>query len=484
MSKHVTLTPFSRVEGDLRIKVTIDSGAVTDARASGVMFRGFEKILRNHYPEDALVFTPRICGICCISHSIAASSALGSISEDFTPSRSGLIAKNIAHATENAMSHITQFYLYFAPDLLNSKYKGLKHHDLIKSRFEPLKGKSVTEVMAERKRFIEILGLIVGKWPHTLAIHPGGITKSLESSTIFRLRGVLASFISVVEGLITGVPVDEYLNIKTVSDLEALYSGNEKDLPDIGLFYRFAKEAGLMEMGRWQGIFLSAGAYRQPDGSFYIPPGFWDNGLSPLDPGIITESIKYSFFNNSEDRSGPLEDFSEPKWNKPGAYSWAKAPRYGGRVVEVGALGRQVICNDGLILDLLSRYGSTVFTRAFARLHEAVKLLSAIGSWIDQLGTEDGYYAGTSIRKDASGMGLTEAARGFLGHWISVEGGKIKNYQVITPTAWNCSPRDENDNPGALEQALIGCSIADVENPVEIDHIIRSFDPCLVCTVH
>lgn len=55
---------------------------------------------------------------------------------------------------------------------------------------------------------------------------------------------------------------------------------------------------------------------------------------------------------------------------------------------------------------------------------------------------------------------------------------------MITPTTWNVSPRDSHGNPGAVEEALIGTSVGDEKNPVEIAHIIRSYDPCLFCTVH
>jgi Ni,Fe-hydrogenase I large subunit len=76
------------------------------------------------------------------------------------------------------------------------------------------------------------------------------------------------------------------------------------------------------------------------------------------------------------------------------------------------------------------------------------------------------------------------AARGALGHWVRIQDGAIADYQVITPTAWNASPRDSAGVRGPLEQAVIGTRIADVNNPVELGHIVRSFDPCLVCTVH
>ena len=60
----------------------------------------------------------------------------------------------------------------------------------------------------------------------------------------------------------------------------------------------------------------------------------------------------------------------------------------------------------------------------------------------------------------------------------------IDNYQVVTPSAWNMSPKDEKGLPGPVEQALTGVAVADENDPVEINHIIRSFDPCMSCTVH
>jgi uptake hydrogenase large subunit len=77
-----------------------------------------------------------------------------------------------------------------------------------------------------------------------------------------------------------------------------------------------------------------------------------------------------------------------------------------------------------------------------------------------------------------------EAVRGALCHWIEVKGGKIKNYQIIAPTTWNVGPRTTDGTRGPMEQALIGTPIADPTDPVEVGHVCRSYDSCLVCTVH
>ena len=76
MNKTITLSPLSRVEGDLKIYIDVEDNQVTEARVSGILFRGFENLLLRRDPMDALVFSPRICGICSIGQSLAASKLL------------------------------------------------------------------------------------------------------------------------------------------------------------------------------------------------------------------------------------------------------------------------------------------------------------------------------------------------------------------------------------------------------------------------
>ena len=92
--------PFNRVEGDLEVNLDIDAGRVTAAYANSTLYRGFENILKGRPPLDALVIAPRICGICSVSQSLAAASALRNAS-GLTPPPNGWLASNIAHAAEN-----------------------------------------------------------------------------------------------------------------------------------------------------------------------------------------------------------------------------------------------------------------------------------------------------------------------------------------------------------------------------------------------
>jgi hydrogenase large subunit len=97
--------------------------------------------------------------------------------------------------------------------------------------------------------------------------------------------------------------------------------------------------------------------------------------------------------------------------------------------------------------------------------------------------------------KKGHGAGLTEAPRGALAHWIKVGVGKnhpkynklkrkVHRYQIITPTAWNISPKDHNGAEGPMEKCIINTPLVSETEPLEILRVIHSFDPCCACTVH
>ena len=85
---------------------------------------------------------------------------------------------------------------------------------------------------------------------------------------------------------------------------------------------------------------------------------------------------------------------------------------------------------------------------------------------------------------EAKGVGMTEAPRGALAHWIVIKDRKIDNYQLVVPSTWNASPRDGKGQRSAYEASLLDTPVANVEQPLEIIRTIHSFDPCIACAVH
>ena len=127
---------------------------------------------------------------------------------------------------------------------------------------------------------------------------------------------------------------------------------------------------------------------------------------------------------------------------------------------------------------------NSVLGRHAARALECKFVADQCIQWLDQATPDAPTFADFTIPESGRGHGLTEAARGALGHWLDISDSKIRNYQCVVPTTWNCSPRDDRGIPGTVEQALVGLPVADPQNPIEAARVVRSFDPCLACAVH
>jgi len=114
------------------------------------------------------------------------------------------------------------------------------------------------------------------------------------------------------------------------------------------------------------------------------------------------------------------------------------------------------------------RAGISVMDRHLARAAETLKVAKAMVTWADQLNPSAAVAVTANIPSSATAVGLTEAPRGALGHWLRISNGRISRYQIITPTCWNASPRDSAARRGPLEQALIGTPVRDVDQPIEV----------------
>ena len=483
MSKKINISPFNRVEGDLEITIEVKDGKVQNARSKGVMFRGFEILLKGRDPMDAIVFTPRICGICGASHGLASSKAIRNAWKSQMPENANRVG-NIVLAIENLMGHIVQFYVLFAPDLTNKKYSTHPGFQELEKRFLPFKGTSYLKSIKARPSMLELMGVFAGKWPNTLVFQPGGVTCSISISRQTKALGLLRELQDYVEESLLGCDIDRWLENRSMDDLDKWLTESNHYDSDLGIYVRYGRELGLDKIGKGPDRFLSYGAYELSEGQTWLPSGYYDRDFYPFNQEKITEYIKYSFLKGYQGGLHPSEGITDPDPDKEGAYSWCKSPRYDDNVIEVGPLARMILDKDSLIYDIFNKSGSGVFLRVLARLHEAVRLVRQVGIWIREIDARKPFYKKPLVPPEAKGIGLIEAARGSLGHWLTIKNGKIERYQVITPTAWNLSPKDSFDQYGACEHALNGTIVENVDNPIEIGHVVRSFDPCLVCTVH
>jgi len=471
------------VEGDLRFEVECDEqGVVTDARSSGVMFRGFEQFLIWKKPIDALGIAPRICGMCSSAHSYVCSNALRDLFNiDMPPN--GYHIKNIVLAVENIQNHFTHFYLLFAPELANPLYKKQPAYKEVKRRFG-VGGSSYRLMLNVRNNFMNVMGIFGGRWPHNLSMQPGGTSVIIDDSLrlAYGFDNCIA-FKEQIEKHFLGCTIDDWLKIKSASQLQG-YLDEQKNKSDLAFFLTAGREFGLDAIGKGHENFLSYGAYDLLDGTHLFKSGFYDGGFKDFSHKEITESVKYAFF---EDGAGghPFDGDSTSSYSEDSIkYSWSKAPRYQQKPVEVGPLARMIMDKNPLILNMFKKEGASVWLRVFARFQEGIRTLHVLGEWIQALEIDKPGITHWGDVDKGEGFGLGAAARGGLGHWIKVDNGVISNYQMITPTAINSSPRDDNDVHGPLESAVIGVTVQDKKNPVEVLQIARSFDPCLSCSCH
>jgi len=272
--------------------------------------------------------------------------------------------------------------------------------------------------------------------------------------------------------------------------------------------------------------FMSYGDFRLDDTGFYnaktlFPRGVvYDGDLSKvleLDPEKIAEDVTHSWYEGDAPLH-PYDGQTIPNYTglekkedgiaylkTDEKYSWIKSPIYNDTRVEVGPLARMVIgvaSKDERITKYVTNFlkrGNLPVTvlfstvgRTAARAVETELMADVMMEWVDELAKNaasgdlstwtDFDFDAVSVK--TKGMGLAEAPRGALGHWVRVENGKIANYQAVVPSTWNASPRDAKGRMGAYEASLIGTKVANPEEPLEIIRTIHSFDPCIACAVH
>ncbi|MDA8231039.1 MAG: nickel-dependent hydrogenase large subunit [Magnetospirillum sp.] len=488
--------PLNRAEGDLEIRVEVEGGVVTDAWSAGTMYRGFENLLVGRGALDGLVVTPRICGICTTTHLTAAVLALDDAACVRVPD-DAVRLRNVALATEHVQSDVRQAVLMYMADFAGAAHAGHSLHDEAVRRYAPLKGGVATDTIRETKRVLEIVAIIGGQWPHSSFMVPGGVTHRPEATEILRCRHILHRYREWYERRVLGCSIGRWREIRTAGDLDAWVEENGAQRNgEIGFFMRFCREACLDSIGRGCGRFLSFGGLDLPAATRtkgrrgkLVAAGLAHGGkVHAFDQAKIAEHIASSWFEGYEGGRHPFEGLTRPyaSGDEAGRYSWAKAPRYDGHPAETGPLAELLVARDPLFTDLVTERGPSAMVRQLARMARPAILFDAMDQWLDELmrSEGDGFHTSPGAIRDGRGMGLTQAARGALGHWVTIAGGRIQRYQIITPTAWNASPRDSAGVRGPWEEALIGTPVRDPANPVEIGHVIRSFDPCLVCCVH
>jgi hydrogenase large subunit len=328
---------------------------------------------------------------------------------------------------------------------------------------------------------------LAGQWPHATYMAPGGVTCQVTAEKLARCEASIDEYQSWYEKEVLGCSSDQWLGLQTSEDFLGWLEGHLNT--GAGLYASFGRSIGLQNLGQGTPYLLSCGCYPSPGSNGFLMKGGYLNGthVEPFDHHLVREHTRYSWFADQRP-THPWDSVTKAEHGHDrGQYSHAKATRYADQVVQMGPMVDLFLAGDPLIVSWMQAEGPNTWLRQFTRLHRPVLAMQFMRQTIAELREEMSEPAmiwPSQVPDDARGFGAINAARGTLSHWVCIREGKIANYQIITPTTWNASPRDSDGRRGHWEESFVGLTIADPENPVELGHIVRSHDACLVCTTH
>lgn len=544
-TRTITLDPVTRIEGHLRIDVEVGEDSVGKAWSSAQMWRGIEIILKGRPPEDAWTLAQRFCGVCTTVHAISSIRSVEHALHAEVPPNAQFI-RNMMIAQHSVQDHIVHFYHLSALDWVDIT-SALKADPAatakIAQSISDWPGNSVTEFKAVRERlqrFVDSgqLGIFAsGYWGHPAMKLPPEVNllavahylkafdyqrKAAEAVAILGGKNPHIQNL-VVGGVATAINTDHMaaLNVERLAYLRKLMVETRDFVrnvyyPDLLAIAGAYKE--WFGIGRGVTNYLAVPEFPEDSKGteFALGGGTIDGAdmatFRPIhdhrDPELIDgvqESVAHAWYEGSESRH-PWQGETKPNYTgfeAEGRYTWCKAPRLGGKPVQVGPLAQMLVsyANDnprvkpmvdeanaklGLTLD---DYHSTM-GRMLARGIRACIMADLSIDYLDKLTSNiasgDQTYANpTSIPEgEWQGVGFHEAPRGTLSHWIVIKDRKIENYQAVVPTTWNASPRDEKGQPGPYEASLVGTPVVEPEKPLEVLRTVHSFDPCIACAVH
>jgi hydrogenase large subunit len=551
MSRHITVDPITRIEGHLRIDVEVDGGAVTKAWSSGQMFRGIERILLGRDPRDAWLFTQRFCGVCTTVHAITSVRAVENALGLEVPLNAQYI-RNLIVAAHAMHDHIVHFYHLSAldwVDVVSALKADVAKAAALGEKLSPWPGNSRQQLQAVKDRLAGFvaggqLGIFAnGYWGHpAMKLAPEvnliAVAHYLEAleyqRKVNQVVALLGGKTPNIQNLaVGGVANAINLDNQATLNMEKLFYLKQR-LDEIKSFIEQVYFVDVCAVGAMYADWLGYGKgvtnyLAVPDfpldtkgTAFDMPGGTIMNGdlktireiktfEEPYFRENVSENIAHAWYDGSWTRH-PWDEETVPKYTgyKPdGKYSWVKAPRFDGKVMQVGPLAEVLVAfalghtptikwatktleTAGAIAGATlgpEVLHSTLGRHAARMIRTAVISELATRHWellVDNIGKGDVaiFNAPVFPKGEQRGFGFHEAPRGTLSHWVVIDDGKIANYQAVVPSTWNAGPRDDKDQPGPYEASLVGNPVADPERPLEVLRTIHSFDPCLACAIH
>ncbi|MBI4986119.1 MAG: Ni/Fe hydrogenase subunit alpha [Rhodocyclales bacterium] len=447
--RRVAIEPVSRVEGHGKVTLLLDeNNKVHQVRLHIVEFRGFERFIQGRPYWEVPVMVQRLCGICPVSHHLAASKALDMIlGAKLTPTAEKL--RRLMHYGQILQSHALHFFHLASPDLLFGFGADVATRNVV--GVIAAAPEVAKKGVLLRKYGQEVIRLTAGKRVHGTGTVPGGVNKSLSVAE----RDLL---LKDIYQMVTW-------SREAVQIIKGLFAQN---LAAYNAFGRFRSHSmSLIRADGAMDLYHGGLRARDMDGKTLFDhfdyARYWD---------VITEGVKswsymkFPFFKSLGEEAG-----------------WYR----------VGPLARVANCDfiptplaDKERVEFLAYDGGSV-AGATLGYHWArmIEMLHAAESIKDLLHDDD--ILGSDLmakgERQERGVGVIEAPRGTLIHHYRVnEDDQVIRANLIVSTTHNNQPMNEAIRQVA-RQYLDGNEVTEgLLNHIEV--AIRCFDPCLSCATH
>jgi NAD-reducing hydrogenase large subunit len=446
MSRTITIDPVTRIEGHARITIQLDdAGSVEDAHLHITQMRGFEQVCIGRPLHEMPSLMARVCGICPVSHLMAAAKAGDALLAVRIPPTAAKL-RRIMNLAQIAQSHALSFFYLSAPDLL----LGMDADPAARSIFGI--AQAAPELahggIALRKTGQTIIELLGGKRIHPAWVVPGGVSEPLSEQTRDRIAALIPEALAHATEAIAwfGEVLDRYLpEIESFANFPTLYMGLVNDEGTLELY-----DGRLRMAGQGGGVIEE-----QADPLAYQT--------------MIGEAV-------------------EP-------HSYLKSPfykRYGypDGIYRVGPLAR---------LNIIDRPGTPLADEAFkqfkhldprssfhyhyARLIEIVACLEQIERLLEAPDILSHHVRAFATPNAEEGVGISEAPRGTLIHHYRVDRDGLVTYaNLIIATGHNNLAMER----GVLQVARRFVKGDQLQEGMlnRVEALIRAFDPCFSCSTH
>ncbi len=433
--KKITKEIIEKIEGEAQLELEWEEGRVTGSKVKFFSYRGMEEIIAGRDPLDALVLTPRVCGICGHAQLMATVHALEDVYKNcgvkLELSDKAKKLRDITLDCEIIQNHLKWYFFIILPILYR-----------IDGRVFPKEKafKALNAAVTANK----IIATFAGQWPHNSYMIPGGVVCDPTYVEIFQAKSYINEIISFFEEEILKSDIESIVHIKNIRTI-LKYEGFLKESIEL------IQTHELSHLGQSHDRFIA----------------FGENSIFEKGKAIRTAKKGVN-----------------PRYIKEESldFTYAKNVTYNDRFYEVGPLARAMVAANPLAKSLHRVYKDSVLNRIIMKVMEIAYLSYQVQNSLNHININEKSFIKPTVKienLEGEGDGFAEAARGSLYHSVKIKNGKINSYNIITPTQWNLGNSTQKDEFSTIQQALLGLKSED-----EVSLIFRSFDECSVCTTH